>query len=1116
MRKSVVGALILVAVFLLGFPPFSSGARAAQQCEEWVVWVESVQGSVEARKPGENEWRPVELNDTYCSGVVIRTLDQSRAAVVTRDETILRLQQNTIITFSIEENRRTSLIDFLKGVAHFFSRTARGLEVDTPYVNALVEGTEFIVKVERDCSFITTFEGRLALRNDLGNLKLPAGKSAVAEAGSPPRLQTVVRPRDAVNWALYYPPVLEPNPDDFPEDQSEWPQKVRSSIDFYRKNDLARALDAISGIPEDVADFRFFVYRAALLLAVGSVDAASEDLDRALELDPENGEAIALQSVIAVAQNDKERALQLAEKAVALDSATSAPRIALSYAKQARFDVEGALESLKEAVRLEPGNSLVWARLSEMWLSVGNLDRSLEAAMRAVELNPDFSRTQTVLGFSYLARIDTRKAKECFNKAIRMDQADPLPRLGLGLAMIRDGDLKGGRRQIEIAVSLDPNNSLIRSYLGKAYFDEKRDKHAAEQLSIARELDPKDPTPWFYDAIRKQSINRPVEALEDLQQSIRLNDNRAVYRSRLLLDQDLAARSASLARIYDDLGFEQKAMVEGWKSLAADPTDYSAHRFLSDLYASRPRHEVARVSELLQSQLLQPLNLTPLQPQLAVDDLAIREGAGPSQASFSEFNPLFVRNRLALQTDGVVGGNGAFGEDVVQSGLWGKTSYSLGQFHYETEGFRDNNDLEEDIYNGFVQVSLSPKLSVQTEVRHMDVEKGDLPLRFFADSFLPTLRQVERENFERLGFHYAFGPDSQIISSFMHHRLDFDTSLPEHQLDIEGFDEGYLAEMQHLFRSNRFHLISGFGHFKGEREEVINLILPPAAIVTLKDTDRLHSNLYLYALVDYPKGFTWTLGVSGDYFSGSKDIDQFNPKLGIVWTLFPDTSLRAAFFRVLKRTLVSQQTLEPTQVAGFNQFFDEDPGASSWTYGLGIDQKIRGELYGGFEIFRREMDVPFENMEEQQTETAEWSEDSGRAYLYWMALDRLALSFEYQFERFERTPEMPGVESIVEIETHRFPLGMSFFHTCGLNAKIRGTFVYQRGEFLRDPGDTVGDDQFFVVDSSIGYRLPKRLGVIEVVAKNLFNEAFSFQDTNPAKPVIYPEMIFLCRYTLDF
>jgi hypothetical protein len=46
-----------------------------------------------------------------------------------------------------------------------------------------------------------------------------------------------------------------------------------------------------------------------------------------------------------------------------------------------------------------------------------------------------------------------------------------------------------------------------------------------------------------------------VEALHKLQKAIELNDNRAVYRSRLLLDSDLAARSAALARIYSDFGF---------------------------------------------------------------------------------------------------------------------------------------------------------------------------------------------------------------------------------------------------------------------------------------------------------------------------------------------------------------------------------------------------------------------------------------------------------------------------------------------------------------------------------------------------------------------------------
>ena len=220
-----------------------------------------------------------------------------------------------------------------------------------------------------------------------------------------------------------------------------------------------------------------------------------------------------------------------------------------------------------------------------------------------------------------------------------MDQADPLPRLGLGLAKIREGKLSEGRGEIEIAASLDPNNSLIRSYLGKAYYEEKRDKLAANQFAVAKDLDPLDPTPFFYDAIRKQTMNRPVEALQDMQTSIALNNNRAVYRSRLLLDEDLAARSASLARIYSDLGFQPLALVEGWRSLNADPSNFSAHRFLSDSYSSLPRHEIARVSELLQAQLLQPINIAPLQPHLSQSNLLILSGAGPSKCPSTNLTP---------------------------------------------------------------------------------------------------------------------------------------------------------------------------------------------------------------------------------------------------------------------------------------------------------------------------------------------------------------------------------------------------------------------------------------------------------------------------------------------
>ena len=59
---------------------------------------------------------------------------------------------------------------------------------------------------------------------------------------------------------------------------------------------------------------RFFAYRASLLLAVGRVDEASKDIERALSLNPNYSDALALQSIIAVVQNEKEKALDIAKK----------------------------------------------------------------------------------------------------------------------------------------------------------------------------------------------------------------------------------------------------------------------------------------------------------------------------------------------------------------------------------------------------------------------------------------------------------------------------------------------------------------------------------------------------------------------------------------------------------------------------------------------------------------------------------------------------------------------------------------------------------------------------------------------------------------------------------
>lgn len=873
---------------------------------------------------------------------------------------------------------------------------------------------------------------------------------------------------------------------------------------------------------------------ALLYLIQGRVAEARQELEHALALDPGYAPAHGLRSNIALVRNEKGIARQAAQQAVAANPSSASSYLDLSLANQADFHLEEALAAARKALELEPDNPMAMIQVGRLLFGLGRLSEALSMAQQARQRAPHNSYVTGTWGFLLLAQGKAKEAMTAFDQAIEQDSTRGEPHLGRGLALFRQNKTDEAVQEMRIATLLEPKVSLFWSYLGKALYEVKRYPEETDPFAVAKRLDPNDPTPWLYDAVRKQSINRPVEAVQDLQRSIELNDNRAIYRSRLLLDQDLATRGATLAQIYNELGFRQRALVQGWQSLNLDPTDYTAHRFLSDSYAALPRHEIARVSELLQSQLLQPISITPVQPQLAESNLFILDRAGPQDPSLNEFNPLFVRDRVALLASGTVGEKDTLGDEAVLSGVWENVSYSLGQFHHETNGFRKNNDQNQDIYNVFVQASLSPQTSVQAEFRHKDFDRGDLPLRFDRNNFFPDLRQDDLTRSIRLGLHHAFAPDSHLIASVIYRNLDADSHLsicvgppgcfPSTLSTDAG---GFMGELQHLLRWGRLHLIGGVGHF--DADETNKVSLQPFFSAATEDDVR-HTNLYLYSQINFPDTVTWTMGGSADFLKVTTrdkqdshivrtlERNQFNPKFGVTWNLFPHTTLRGAVFKVLKRDLLSDQTIEPTQVAGFNQFFDDKLGTESWRYGLAIDQKFSTVLFGGVELSRRDIDRPFISAREGgRLREADWKEDLGRAYLYWTPRAWLALSAEYQYEFFKRHENL-GVEGTASAHTHRVPLGISFFHPSGFSTRLKTTYVNQVGDFESTSTGAIehGSDQFWVVDASIGYRLPNRMGLLSLDARNLFGNRFHFQDTDPASPTVAPNRQILFRFTLAF
>ncbi len=1086
----------------------------AAACEKPVATVISTQGRVEVQSSGSSNWRKVGPEDKLCDGDVVHTSKWSRVTIIRPSGSGFTMPQNGTLTVTASSDAKETdkekqpawYIRLLQGKAFFRSRQPERIDIQTPYINVVHKGTEFLVAVESGATEIDVFDGQVLGENSAGKIEITKGFKGIAPANRPPRVQALtIAPEDAVQWALYYPPILDFN-DQKPSAQDS---RLSAASTAYRNGDIGQALDILETIPAPQHNACYLNKKAGLLLAAGRVDEAEPLISQAQQQEPGNSQALALQAVIAVAKNRQQAALELANKAAAADPKSAVAKIAQSYAYQALFKIDDALTAAQAATRLDPNNALAWARLAELELSAGDRPAAVRAAQKAQALNPKLAHTHTVLGFANLAQNGIAKATHNFGQALALDSSAPLARLGLGLAKIRQGDLEGGKRDLESAVNTDPNNAIIRSYLGKAYYELRDKDFAGKEFEIAKAMDPKDPTPYFYDAILKQTTNRPVEALHTMQQAIELNDNRGVYRSSLLMDKDLAARSAAQGRIYNELGFQQRGLLEGWKSVNTDNTNYSAHRLLADNYAALPRHELARVSELLQSQLLQPVNITPIQPNLAESNLFILNSLGPSDLSYNEFNPLFEYNRLAFQASGLYGSNNTIGDNATISGLHDNISFSLGQFHYETDGFRDNNFLKKDLYNAFVQAQVTDDLNLQAEYRHEEKDNGDLIFNFNADNFSADYRENTTVDSYRIGGNFKFNSNSNLLGSLIYQ--DIEISQKSDGLNSKTKRSGYISQLQHIYNNSNINIINGFGNIN--QDSLTNF--DGFEI----DSSTQKTNIYNYSRIGLGDTIKATIGLSVDFINIGETIERnrINPKFGIEWNPMPSTNFRAAAFRGLYVNQVASQTLEPTQVAGFNQFFNDTNGTSAWRYGAGVDHRFTKYLSAGLEYSERKLDDPFTNIKQDR------SEQLARAYVYFTPIDQLSLSSEYFYERISQPNIfMNRQDGFFHLsETHRIPLTLSFFHSTGLSFKIRNTFVHQSGLFQSCAfcqESTPGNSNFFLVDLSLGYRLPYRYGIINLGVNNLFDDRNDYQNTsvNSNEVIFAPERIFYSRITLAF
>jgi tetratricopeptide (TPR) repeat protein len=1083
----------------LSFAPLA--AHAARSCEEWSLEITTVEGRAEVQRGGEPNWMPLGTGDRACFGDVIQTLGASRVTLTLPDGTTQRVDEHS--TFSLPEPPSGDgvIMRLLRGAFHVISRDPRELRFTTPYANAGLEGTEFDIRVdeERKATEVVVLEGEVVVTTAAGEVSVKSNHIVTAREGEMPTVAAYATPIDLMRWAGHYPPVVAgplPAPEQTPSAQQ-------------------------------LGDPEFFARRAAARLGTARVAASEDDIAAALRIAPRHSTALALRALLALERADRNAARALANDALAADATSTAALVVLAYVEQTAGDLGAAERAIRRAVELEPDNALALTKLAELSLARGDSQAAIAVATRAAALAPQDSAPLAVLGFASARAFDVAGARDAFAAAVELEPQAPLPHLGLGLALQRLGDERAGRREIELAVALDPDNSLIRSYMAATYAAEDRAELAASQLALAKGFDPGDPTAWIYSALDNLRSSRPVTALQELRLAADKNRGLAAYRSSLVLDEDLATRSAAFGRVYTEMGFGRLGELHAWQSIAEDPMDFAAHRLLADVYSTEPGHEVARISELFFAQLLQPANTAPVKPQLGQPNSFIAQRFGPSALSFDELDSPVIANGPELRTSAVGGGNGTAGHDVAIAGLRDRVSYGGGHYRFTTDGFRENNDVDQGVGNAFIQYRPSDATHLQAELRAVRGEFGDLTTMFDSRLYSPILRQAEQADSLRLSAQHRLAQSQILLGSLIVQDARAQAASGAF-FSFASDHRAYDADVQYVYSGGAVDIQSGLAVARRDTDALRSFAQPGGGSLDLRSIEhRRQFGLYSYAHYRPVTSLTLTLGVAlDDIESNLVAKDAVSPKLGIVWRPMPRTTVRAAAFEALFGSATTsfqntQPRLEPVQVAGFTQLLPGSAADDVTGHGLGIEHELSSHLFVGWQADVRDIErlvIPL--APGAPGGDLRLSERTQMGYLLWAPSDRLSVSARYDHGRYRSSEPTIGYSSMT---TERLPLEVRYFARSGFTMGARVSVVKQHGIFLAPspgplplPAVAPGQDSFSLVDAFIGYRLPNRRGLLSLNADNLLDRQFQFQDVDPLNPSMIPERLFSFRFTLAF
>ncbi|MDX2216465.1 MAG: protein kinase family protein [Oculatellaceae cyanobacterium bins.114] len=223
---------------------------------------------------------------------------------------------------------------------------------------------------------------------------------------------------------------------------------------------IASYTQAIQWYPSSFAYFN----RGVVHTQQEELQSALEDLDRAIQLDPNMAQAYYERGNIWFELGDRQRAIADYTQTIRLTPNIPKAYVNRGTARAESGDEAGAVDDYTQAIQVDPTFPAAYLNRCLSRSNLGDHQEAIADCTQAINLQPNSVRAYQNRGLARRRLGDLTGAIEDFNIAIRLDPQDPDPHYNRGLARDELGDKQGAIADYTTAIQRDPEHVF-------AYYD---------------------------------------------------------------------------------------------------------------------------------------------------------------------------------------------------------------------------------------------------------------------------------------------------------------------------------------------------------------------------------------------------------------------------------------------------------------------------------------------------------------------------------------------------------------------------------------------------------------------------------------------------------------------